>query len=180
MKTFLLSSVLALSLSGCLMPSGINPTLGCSPITGCQEKDYYLPGKGVWAPKESSSAMFNKAKLGALSGAAVGVYLGKDPTSAAIYGVLGLLVGYTIGDTMDKIDTLYASQMMQSSMNHNIDGQSSVYINLKNQVQVVSKPLSTDGDCREFVSVIEVQNTMRKMRGTSCKRNGKWEVKNLY
>ena len=48
------------------MPSGINPTLGCSPLTGCTEKDYYLPGKGVWAPKQSG---FSKAKMGAIGGA---------------------------------------------------------------------------------------------------------------
>ena len=55
------------------MPSGINPTLGCSPITGCQAKDYYLPGKGVWAPKKTVG---QKAMIGAVGGAAAGAYLG--------------------------------------------------------------------------------------------------------
>ena len=86
MKRLLLSSVLALSLSGCLMPSGINPTLGCSPITGCQAKDYYLPGKGVWAPKKTVG---QKAMIGAVGGAAggpVGALLG------AAFGVVFHLV----------------------------------------------------------------------------------------
>ena len=69
MKRLLLSSVVALSLSGCLMPSKINPTLGCGPL-GCTSKDYYLPGKGVWAPRDQLS--FSKAKIGAISGVIAG------------------------------------------------------------------------------------------------------------
>ncbi len=69
MKRLLLSSVLALSLSGCFMPSGINPTNGCNPVTGCTAKDYYLPGKGVWAPKKTVG---KKAMYGAIGGAAAG------------------------------------------------------------------------------------------------------------
>ena len=88
MKTVLLSSVLAFSLSGCLMPSGINPTLGCSPITGCTSKDYYIPGRGVWAPKQSS---FTKAKIGAVGGAVTGAYLGRgDPFMSAAGAVVGV------------------------------------------------------------------------------------------
>ena len=177
MKRLLLSTVLTLSLSGCFMPSGINPTLGCSPLTGCQEKDYYLPGKGVWAPKQT---MFTKAKLGAIGGAAIGASMGKDPTSAAIYGVIGLVVGYSIGDTMDKIDVIHASQMMQTSLNNNVDGEASVYRNLNSQVQVVSTPVSTKGNCREFVTNIEVQNSMRQMRGTACLENNQWIMKEVY
>jgi hypothetical protein len=50
-KNFLIHSALVLSLGGCTiggLPSGIAQN-GCNPITGCQSKDYYLPGKGVWA-----------------------------------------------------------------------------------------------------------------------------------
>ena len=49
MKTLLTSVVLSISLSGCLMsglPSGIANN-GC--MGECQSKDFYLPGKGVWA-----------------------------------------------------------------------------------------------------------------------------------
>ena len=177
MKRLLLSTVLTLSLSGCFMPSGINPTLGCSPLTGCQEKDYYLPGKGVWAPKQT---MFTKAKLGAIGGAAIGASMGKDPTSDAIYGVIGLVVGYSIGDTMDNIDVIHASQMMQTSLNNNVDGEASVYRNLNSQVQVVSTPVSTKGNCREFVSNVAVGKEYRKLRGTACLENKVWVMKNVY
>ena len=81
---------------------------------------------------------------------------------------------------MDKIDVIHASQMMQTSLNNNVDGEASVYRNLNSQVQVVSTPVSTKGNCREFVTNIEVQNSMRQMRGTACNKNGQWEVQEIY
>ena len=60
-KNLLISSALVLSLGGCMvngLPSGIAHN-GCNPITGCQSKDYYLPGKGVWAEESP----INKAKM---------------------------------------------------------------------------------------------------------------------
>ena len=90
MKNLLLSSILVVSLSGCLMPSKINPTLGCGPL-GCTSKDYYLPGKGVWAPRDQLS--FSKAKIGAISGVIAGAYIGStsgDPFVTAAGAVLGL------------------------------------------------------------------------------------------
>ena len=96
MKTLLLSSALILSLSGCLLPSGINPTLGCNPITGCQSKDYYLPGKGVWSPKQS----FNKSMIGAVGGAAAGAALGSKggPFVAAGMPLIHLAEGNILTD----------------------------------------------------------------------------------
>ena len=35
------------SLGGCFMPSGINPTLGCNPHIGCQQIDFYLQAKDI-------------------------------------------------------------------------------------------------------------------------------------
>ena len=108
MKRLLLSSALALSLSGCLMPSGINPSLGCSPLIGCTSKDYYLPGKGVRAPKQVDT----KARWGAVGGAIAGAYLGRgDPLLSAGGAVVGMVVGYEIGSTIDKIDEIYATLM---------------------------------------------------------------------
>ncbi len=179
MKRLLLSTVLTLSLSGCLMPSGINPTLGCSPITGCQQKDFYLPGKGVWAPKDN---IFTKAKFGAIGGAAIGASMGKDPVSAALYGVVGLVVGYSLGDTMDKVDQLYAAKMMENSMNLNANGVSSSYSNPKNNLKVTNTPISNSGVCRQFITDVLVSGEQRKMKGTACKINstGEWELKDLY
>ena len=178
MKRLLLSSVLVLSLGECLMPSGINPTLGCSPITGCQSKDYYLPGKGVWAPKP----MFGKkATIGALGGAAAGAYLGGgDPLTSAGYAVVGMVLGHTVGDHFDKVDHIYGTMLIKQSLNHNPDGVSSTWKNPNKDVVVTNTPIATNGTCREFITDVQVSNKMRKMRGTACKHNGVWELKELY
>ena len=67
------------------MPSGINPSLGCSAVTGCTSEDYYIPAKGVWASKESFwSTDVTKAKIGAVGGVVIGAALGSgDPLLSA-------------------------------------------------------------------------------------------------
>ena len=180
MKRLLLSTVLTLSLSGCLMPSGINPTLGCSPITGCQQKDFYLPGKGVWAPKQP---MLNKkSTYGAIGGAAIGASMGKDPVSAAVYGVVGMVVGYTVGDTIDKVDQMHAAMAINHSFNSNTPV---TWKNQKGNLTVKNTPTRTTGSaikpCREFVTEIIVNNKPTKMRGTACLTpKGEWEMREAY
>ncbi len=180
MKNLQLSSTLiivGLSLSGCFMPSGINPTLGCSPITGCTSKDYYLPGRGVWAPKPMIQ---RKSMMGALGGAAVGSYLGasKSPLVAATYGIIGLVMGHQIGSAFDKVDEMHAAARLEYALNNNPDG---VYTNYnRGQVSVRSKPTATQGSCREFVSDVQVGGKAKKLKGTACKVNGEWELKELY
>ena len=74
------------------MPSGINPALGCNPLTGCQSRDHYLPGNGGWAPKQT---MGKKAQIGSVTGVLVGAYVGGrtgNPFYAAVGGVTGLLL----------------------------------------------------------------------------------------
>ncbi len=178
MKRLLLSSVLALSLSGCLMPSGINPTNGCNPLTGCTAKDYYLPGKGVWAPKRTVG---KKAMYGAMGGAAVGAYAGAasgDPISAAAFGLIGLVLGHEIGAVFDKVDEIHAAQKLQLALDNNPDGVYNHYS--RGNVAVRSKPTATNGTCREFETDVMVGDISRKMRGTACKVNGDWELKELY
>ena len=178
MRTLLLSSALILSLSGCLLPSGINPTLGCSPLTGCQSKDYYLPGKGVWAPKQS----FNKSMIGAVGGAAAGAALGSKggPFVAAAYSVVGLVVGHEIGATLDKIDQIHATMLLRQSLSNNVNGQVSTYTNPNKQIAVTAAPIATNGNCREFVTTVQVKKSQRKMKGTACMINNEWVLRELY
>ena len=179
MRTLLLSSALILSLSGCLLPSGINPTLGCSPLTGCTAKDYYLPGKGVWAPQQS----FNKSMIGAAGGAAAGAALGSKsgPLVAAAYSVVGLVLGHEIGATFDKVDQMYATMTLRSALNKNQDGQLSTWQSPdQKSVYGSAGPVATNGNCREFVSNIQVGNETRKMKGTACMINSEWVLRELY
>ena len=179
LRNLLLSTVCVLSLSGCLMPSGINPTLGCSPLTGCTEKDYYLPGKGVWAPKQSG---FSKAKMGAIGGTLIGAAVGSggDPLVAAAYAVGGLVIGHEIGAHLDKVDELHANMLLQRSLHYNANGQSAVLNNPKTETVVTHTPVTTNGNCREFETSITVKNTQKVMRGTACKKNGDWYLKEVY
>ena len=126
MKRLLLSSVLVLSLSGCLVPSGVNPSLGCSPITGCTSKDYYIPGKGVWAPKPKFG---KKATFGAVGGAALGAALGagKSPLTTAAYSVACLVIGHEVGSHFDKVDQIYATTLLKQTLSTNRDGQLSTW-----------------------------------------------------
>lgn len=178
MRTLLLSSALILSLSGCLLPSGINPTLGCSPLTGCTAKDYYLPGKGVWAPKQS----FNKATIGAVGGTLIGAALGSggDPLTAAAYSVAGLVIGHEVGATLDKIDQIHATMLLRQSLSNNANGQVSTWTNPDKQVAVTAAPIATNGNCREFVTTVQVKKSQRKMKGTACMENNEWVLKELY
>ena len=183
MKTLLLSSTLVLSLSGCLggglMPSGINPTLGCSPITGCTSKDYYIPGKGVWAPKNNR---ITKAKIGAIAGAGLGAMAGagKSPVTVAAYSVAGMVVGHTVGAHFDKVDQIHATLLLRQTLTNNANGQMSTWGNPEKGFSVTQGPVATKGNCREFVSNVAVGKEYRKLRGTACRENNQWIMKEVY
>ena len=180
LRNLLLSTVCVLSLGGCLMPSGINPSLGCSPLTGCTSKDYYIPGKGVWAPKQSS---FNKARIGAIGGAALGAFAGAksgDPLTAAAYTVVGLVVGHEVGAHLDKVDQIHATLLLQQSLSNNVNGQVSTWSNPAKQVMVKAAPVTTNGNCREFITTVQVGQSQKNMKGTACKQNNEWVLKELY
>ena len=183
MKRLLLSSTLVLSLSGCLggglMPSGINPTLGCSPITGCTSKDYYIPGKGVWAPKNNK---ITKAKIGAIAGAFEKgpVSTIESPVTVAAYSVAGMVVGHTVGAHFDKVDQIHATLLLRQTLSSNADGQLSNWTNEKKGFSVTQGPVATKGNCREFVSNVAVGKEYRKLRGTACRENNQWIMKEVY
>ena len=62
MRTILLSSLVIIFLGGCNITGGMGPsclvTNGCG--NHCTSKDYYLPGRGVWA----NDTPMSKAKIG--------------------------------------------------------------------------------------------------------------------
>ena len=178
MKRLALSSVLILSLSGCLMPSGINPSLGCSPITGCTDKDYYIPGRGVWAPYKSG---ITKAKMGAVGGAVTGAYLGRgDPFTSAAGAVVGMVVGHEIGAHFDKVDQIHATMLLRQTLTTNPNGQMSTWANPDKGFTVTQGPVTTRGNCREFVSKVAVGKQLRNIRGTACLENNEWVMKEVY
>ena len=178
MKKLLLSSALVFSLSGCLMPSGINPTLGCSPLTGCTAKDYYIPGRGVWAPKQSG---ITKSKIGAVGGAVTGAYLGRgDPLLSATGAVVGMVVGHEIGAHFDKVDQIHATMLLRQTLTNNPNGQMSTWENPQKGFSVTQGPVATKGNCREFISKVTVGKELRNVKGTACLENNEWIMKEIY
>jgi len=180
LKKLLVSSALALSLSGCLMPSGINPTNGCSPITGCTAKNMYLPGKGIWAPEVPN----NKATYGGLGGAVVGTMVGVstgDPFIAAGATVIGMVIGYSVGNALDKIDHMHHMMVLQKTLDKNPDNMYTSWDNPnKTGHKVIAVPTKTEGKCREFTTTVVVGDISKPMRGTACKVRGEWYLKELY
>ena len=177
MKNLLLSSTIVLSLSGCLLPSGINPTLGCSPVTGCTSKDYYIPGRGVWAPEQS----ITKAKIGAVGGAVTGAYLGRgSPLTSAAGAVVGLAVGHEIGAHFDKVDRLYATMLLRQTLTYNKNGEMSTWGKPEKGFSVTQGPVATSGNCKEWISKVTVGKELRNVKGTACLENNEWVMKEIY
>ena len=95
---------LSLGISGCSripfpnVPSGVAYN-GCGSY--CSSKDYYLPGKGVWASEPKFKGM---SRAGAVTGSVLMTILtnNSDPLVSAAAAAGGLLVGYTIGNDLDK------------------------------------------------------------------------------
>ena len=181
MKQILLYSLLALSLSGCNITGGMGPsglvTNGCG--NHCTSEDYYLPGRGVWA----NDTPISKAKIGAFGGTILGVVMthsSGDPLLISAAAVAGMLVGHEVGATFDKIDEMYATMLLAQSLTLNDNMQSSTWKNPKKNVVVNAMPISTEGECREFVTSVQVGKKLEQMRGTACLVNNEWELKEIY
>ena len=159
------------------MPSKINPTLGCGPI-GCTSKDYYVPGKGVWAPRDQLA--FSKAKIGSISGVIAGAYIGSksgDPLITAAGAVIGMVVGHSVGESFDKIDQIHAALVLQKVLDNNPDGVYSHWRSDRKNMVVQAKPVATNGTCREFKSDVFMSDSKKKtITGTACKVDGEWQV----
>jgi len=179
MKTLLISLILTTSLSGCFLgglPSGI-ANHSCEP--NCQSKDFYLPGKGVWAENNPT----NKATIGAGLGTIIGIVMthgSGDPLLISAAAVTGMVLGHEIGATFDKIDEMYATMLLTQSLNNNQDMQSSTWKHPNKNVVVNAMPVKTEGECREFVTSVQVGNELEQMRGTACLINNEWELRELY
>lgn len=181
MKQILLYSLLTLSLSGCNITGGMGPsglvTNGCG--NNCTSKDYYLPGRGVWADDTPMS----KAKIGAFGGTILGVVMthsSGDPLLISAAAIAGMYVGHEVGATFDKIDEMYATMLLAQSLTLNDNMQSSTWKNPSKDVVVNAMPISTEGECREFVTSVQVGNKLEQMRGTACLVNNEWELKEIY
>ena len=168
-----------LTLTGCfsgLGPSGLARN-GC--IGECTAKDFYQPGKGVWA----EDSPIDKSTIGAGIGTVLGVVVthsSGDPLLISAAAVAGMLVGHEVGATFDKIDEMYATMLLAQSLTLNEDMQSSTWKNPSKNVAVNAMPVTTEGECREFITSVQVDKVLTQMRGTACLVNNEWELKEIY
>ena len=181
MKNLILSSAIVLSLGACNVTGGMGPSglvnNGCG--NSCTSEDYYLPGRGVWADDTPMS----KAKIGAFGGTILGVVMthsSGDPLLISAAAIAGMYVGHEVGATFDKIDEMYATMLLAQSLTLNDNMQSSTWKNPKKNVVVNAMPISTEGECREFVTSVQVGKKLEQMRGTACLVNNEWELKEIY
>ena len=179
MRTILLYSLLTLTLTGCF--SGMGPSglvhNGCG--NNCSAKHFYLPNKGVWADDKP----IDKSTIGAGMGTILGVVIthsSGDPLLISAAAVAGMFVGHEVGATFDKIDEMYATMLLAQSLTLNDNMQSSTWKNPKKNVVVNAMPISTEGECREFVTSVQVGKKLEQMRGTACLINNEWELKEIY
>ena len=177
MKNLILSSAIVLSLGACNVTGGMGPSglvnNGCG--NSCTSEDYYLPGRGVWAENIS----MNKAKIGAFGGVMM-THGSGDPLLISAAAIAGMYVGHEVGATFDKIDEMYATMLLAQSLTLNDNMQSSTWKNPKKNVVVNAMPISTEGECREFVTSVQVGKKLEQMRGTACLVNNEWELKEIY
>ena len=179
MRTILLYSLLMLTLTGCF--SGIGPSglarNGC--IGECTAKDFYQPGKGVWA----NDSPMDKSVVGAGIGTVIGVIAthgSGDPLLISAAAVAGMFLGHEVGATFDKIDQIYLHTIFQQSLTNNGNMQSTTWKHPDKNYVINSLPVNTNGNCREFVTSVKSGSGLKQVKGNACFINNEWEVKEIY
>ena len=173
----LLSSILLLN--GCSgvkhVPSGIAYN-GCG--SHCTSKDYYLPGKGVWAPEPKFKG---KSRAGAVIGSVLtGALIRSDSPIAKGFAVAtGLVVGYGIGSHLDKVDEIHANMIMQQSLNNNAQGQTTTWTPNNNFAMSVT-PQSSMNQCRKFNTTVQSNGTIKIVNSIACRQSdGQWNLRGI-
>ena len=179
MRTILLYSLLMLTLTGCF--SGIGPSglarNGC--IGECTAKDFYQPGKGVWA----NDSPMDKSVVGAGIGTVIGVIAthgSGDPLLISAAAVAGMFLGHEVGATFDKIDQIYLHTIFQQSLTNNGNMQSTTWKHPEKNYVINSLPVNTNGNCRVFVTSVKSGSGLKQVKGNACFINNEWEVKEIY
>ena len=75
---------------------------------------------------------------------------------------------------------MYATMLLSQSLTSNSNFQSSTWKHPHKNIAVNAMPLTTEGECREFVTSVQVNDELKQMRGTACKINNEWQLKEIY
>jgi surface antigen len=130
----------------------------------------------------SSCMMANKGQLGATGGAAGGALLGQaighDTESTLLGAAIGGILGYIVGNEMDKYDR----QMLNNVYETAPSGQASTWTNPDqgNQYHVTPQPAYTGPNnqhCRKAEIIAVINGRTEKTYTTACRdMNGQWQL----
>lgn len=95
--------------------------------------------------------MANKAQMGGIGGAAAGAIagqaIGKNTEATMIGAAIGGMLGYIIGNEMDKYDLL----AIRNTLEYNITNEPSIWASRNPRIQTIQAvPTRTYGHCRDM------------------------------
>ena len=147
------------------------------------ERQYYEPVYA--APYDLDVGRCNKTLLGGVLGGATGAAIGSqigsgDERTAAIIGgtIIGILVGGSIGRSMDEIDQNCIGQTLE----HAQDGQSIRWNDPNQGDQYQVTPVRTFEPspgryCREYTTTSVIGGRVQESYGTACRQpDGSWQL----
>lgn len=114
---------------------------------------------------------------GAIGGALIGQAIGHDTESTLIGAAVGTMLGYIVGNEMDKYDR----QQLNHVYERGVSGQPSSWINPDsgNQYRVIPQPAYNEpvshGICRKAEIVAWIDGQQQKTYTTACRdAQGRW------
>ncbi len=125
----------------------------------------------------------NKAQTGAVGGAATGALVGQiigHNTEATLIGMaVGTMLGYIVGNEMDKYDR----QQLNHVYARGVSGNTAAWVNpdTGNQYQVTPQPAYTTSSanriCRKAEIMAIIDGKQEKTLATACRADdGQWEI----
>ncbi|WP_457573450.1 glycine zipper domain-containing protein [Desulfolithobacter sp.] len=131
----------------------------------------------------ASCAEQNKAQIGAgggaVAGALVGQAIGHNTQATLIGAAVGTMLGYIIGNEMDKYDR----EQLNHVYERGVSNQPTSWVNpdTGNEYRVVPKPAYTDPEtsrvCRQAEIEAVIDGKVEKTYTVACRdENGRWQL----
>ena len=130
----------------------------------------------------TSCSSMNKGQVGAAGGAAggalIGQAIGHDTESTLIGAAVGTMLGYIVGNEMDKYDR----EQLNHVYERGVSGQTSSWVNPDkgNQYQVTPQPAYTGSNnrvCRKAEVTAIIDGKAEKTYTTACRDDyGQWQL----
>ncbi len=130
-----------------------------------------------------------KATVGALGGAALGGWAGSNIgngsgqlAATAAGALIGAVLGYGVGESLDRVDRLYAERTAYDALEHNPSGATSGWSNPDTGHHGTITPApayqtATGQYCREYQTTITVGGHVQEGYGTACRQpDGSWQI----